>query len=86
MIEVDTETALDRWDEFVDEHSLPYYKNAHRLMMRQILDRFPFGKVVDLSDRDIVETVNEDSVRSLKFFMSHLDRFLKYHDMERDPR
>lgn len=76
---------LTRWDGFVENRSLPYYRDSHRLMMRQLLQRFPFGKLSDLSDHDLVDAVNEDSDRSMKLFLKHLDRFLVLHDMERTP-
>ena len=76
---------LTRWDGFIETRSLPYYRDAHRLMMRQLLEQFPFGKLSDLSDHDLAGAVNEDSARSLKLFLKHLDRFLDLHDMERTP-
>lgn len=83
---MDAETVLTRWDDYVDRRALPYYKKNHRLMMRQVIDRFPPGKVPDLTDRDIVETVNASGDRSLKYFIGHLDRFLEIHEMGRNPR
>lgn len=83
---MDNDRLLSRWDEFVSQRSLPYYRGSHRLMMRQILDRYPFARLPYLTDRDLVEAVNEDGDRSLKLFLAHLDRFLDLHDMERQPR
>lgn len=75
---------LERWDSFVESRSLPYFRNDHRLMMRQILSRYPPGKLHDLSDRDLVDCVNLDRSgeddrlrRSFRFFLEHFDQFLE---------
>jgi hypothetical protein len=80
---MEQDEILDRWDQFVERRSLPYFQGGHRLMMRQLLQRFPFQKLRDVSDHDVAAAVNEDSTRSLKMFMRHLDRFLDLHDLDR---
>jgi hypothetical protein len=75
---------LDHWDQFVESRSLPYYRDDHRLMMRQVLNRYPPGKLADLTDRDLLECVNlEDGTtrgrlgRSFRFFLRHFEQFLE---------
>lgn len=85
-----TEQFLEDWDAFVERRSLPYFRSDHRLMMRQLLDRYPPGKLSDLSDRDLLRQVNRDdkeknnqSMRSFRYFLAHFSRFLEDQDRVR---
>ncbi len=89
-----TERILRNWDQFVDRRSLPYYRNDHKLMMRQLLHRYPLKKLSDLSDIDLLRAVHagdrgatskEDPPRSFNYFLTHLDKFLTVHDLNRTP-
>lgn len=78
------ESLLREWDDFVEERSLPYYRGDHRLMMRQLLRRYPPGKLPDLSDEDLRRGVNlHDSTgasrlsRSFRYFLAHFGQFLE---------
>ena len=85
------EEILRRWDRFIERRGLPYYENDHRLMMRQVLDRYPFGKLADLSDEDLRRCVHAEEPsrnhnsrdRAFRYFINHFDRFLELHDRER---
>ena len=83
---MNSDQFLLRWDKFVEQRGLPYYSDSHRLMMRQVLKRFPVGKLGDLSDVDLAETVNSDGDRSFSFFLNHFTRFLEIHGLDRQPR
>lgn len=88
---MNTKTALDKWDRFVSSRGLPYYTNRHQVMMRQILDRYPFRKLQELSDRDLMDCINLDTstssnkgrYRCFRFFLGHFDAFLSQHGFER---
>lgn len=87
----DRSEILERWDEFIDGRSLPYYQADHELMMRQILQTYPLGKLNDLSDRDLLECINLDEdgenpelERSFRYFLGHFGQFLETLD-SRDP-
>jgi len=80
------DTLLEQWDEFVSRRALPYYLDSHQLMMRQVLNRFPVGKLGDLSDVDLAETVHSESQRSFSFFLNHFQKFLTIHDLDRQLR
>lgn len=78
------EAFLRAWDDFVEDRSLPYYQGDHRLMMRQLLRRYPPGKLPDLSDEDLRRGVNlDDSAgatrlrRSFRYFLGHFGQFLE---------
>ncbi|MFB6345707.1 MAG: hypothetical protein ABEK50_08055 [bacterium] len=84
------ERFLAKWDTFVESRSLPYFVDDHQLMMRQVLERYPPGKLGDLSDRDLMDSVNLGSEssntqlrRSFKYFLGHFDQFLERTDLER---
>lgn len=79
---------LGAWDRFVESRALPYYRDDHQLMMRQLLDRYPPGKLTDLSDRDLAECVNLDSDddrsrlrNSFRYFLGHFDQFLEQYGL-----
>lgn len=80
---------LEMWDNFIEDRSLPYHRADHSLMMRQILNRFPPKKLNDLSDRDLLETINLDDTdeklalkRSSRYFLVHFDQFLEKMGLE----
>lgn len=84
------ESLLQEWDDFVEERSLPYYRGDHRLMMRQLLRRYPPGKLPDLSDEDLRRGVNlDDSAcaprlrRSFRYFLAHFGQFLERKGLSR---
>lgn len=73
--------VLRRWDQFVQKRSLPYYRQDHKQMMRRVLDRYPIGKLGDLSDIDLYQAAapNQDpqpGSRSFAYFLTHFERFL----------
>lgn len=77
------EEFLQRWENFVVQRGLPYYHDSHQLMIRQLLQRFPVGKLGDLSDVDLRESVHPENDRSFSYFLNHLHRFLEIHDLDR---
>ena len=95
---MDQTELLEHWDQYVDRRSLPYYTDQHKTMMRQILNRYPFRKLEDLTDLDLLNCVNtskkrfdnEDgsdkkpkTTRSFRYFIGHFDTFLEKFDLER---
>lgn len=81
---------IREWDSFVDSRSLPYFRDDHQLMMRQVIDRYPPGKLGDLSDGDLLDCVNLDGDsgserlrRSFRYFLNHYDQFLERINMSR---
>lgn len=81
---------LRAWDSFVQSRSLPYFRDDHELMMRQVLNRYPPGKLGDLSDGDLVDCVNLDDGseqgrlrRSFRHFITHFDQFLERNNISR---
>lgn len=84
------ETVIRQWDSFVESRSLPYFRDDHRVMMRQVLDRYPPGKLGDLSDGDLVDCVNLGNQendrrlrRSFRYFIGHFDQFLERINLNR---
>lgn len=87
---LDRESFLRKWDVFVEDRSLPYYRGDHRLMMRQLLRKYPPGKLTDLSDEDLRNGVNLDEGnrrtelhRSFRYFLAHFGQFLERHGLSR---
>jgi hypothetical protein len=85
-----TDSFLRAWDDFVERRSLPYFRSDHRLMMRQLIERYPPGKLSDLTDRDLLREVNREdeeresqSMRSFRYFLTHFNRFLEEQDLAR---
>lgn len=84
------ESLLRAWDDFVENRSLPYYRADHQLMMRQLLRRYPPGKLPDLSDEDLREAVHLEARsgstrlhRSFRYFLTHFGQFLEQQGLVR---